>query len=118
MKICNECNQEKDFSEFLQRKDSKDGYRKNCKKCFYAKNEPKKKEYYLLNREKIKENSRNREKYRKETDVIFRLENQISSSIRMSLKNFGYKKIQGHMKYLVVLMKNLDCTSKVNLKIG
>ena len=90
--MCNECNQEKDFSEFLQRKDSKDGHRKNCKKCFYAKNEPKKKEYYLLNREKIKENSRNREKYRKETDVIFRLENQISSSIRMSLKNFGYKK--------------------------
>jgi hypothetical protein len=32
-KTCVKCNIEKDFSEFPKRKDSKDGYRNDCKLC-------------------------------------------------------------------------------------
>ena len=33
MKICNQCNIEKDLNSFYKRKDNKDGYRNNCKAC-------------------------------------------------------------------------------------
>jgi hypothetical protein len=33
MKTCKKCNTEKPFGDFYKRKDSKDGYRNECKKC-------------------------------------------------------------------------------------
>lgn len=34
-KICNECNEEKEISEFYKNKKTKDGYETKCKKCRY-----------------------------------------------------------------------------------
>ncbi len=70
MKVCIDCNMEKEYKDFFKRKDNKDGYRNNCKSCHYIKNKPggdkyRKKEsiieahkeycknYYLLNKEDI-----------------------------------------------------------------
>ena len=50
-KFCSKCNLEKDICEFYKRKDTKDGYRSDCKDCF---NERVLK-YRLSNVEKIKE---------------------------------------------------------------
>ena len=49
MKKCSKCNIEKELSEFYRRKDSKDGYRNECKIC---KNEISKK-YSIENYEKV-----------------------------------------------------------------
>ena len=51
MKICNKCNIEKPFDDFYKRKDSKDGYRGDCKKC----RDSISKKYTENNIEKIKE---------------------------------------------------------------
>lgn len=46
MKTCIDCNLEKEYSEFYKRKDNKDGYRNNCKKCQNIKNIPGTKKYF------------------------------------------------------------------------
>lgn len=65
-KICRTCKEEKELSEFYTKKNTKDGYRTECKKCAlkkekeYRKNKPNysalKKQYdkkrYLNNKEK------------------------------------------------------------------
>ena len=58
MKICIKCNIEKNFKEFSIRKDSKDGFRTECKECksSYLKN------YCKINKEKLSENYRIRSK--------------------------------------------------------
>lgn len=63
MKKCNKCNQEKDLTCFNKRKDSKDGYRSECKSCLKNIH----KEYYLNCSESIllnhkKYHSANRDK--------------------------------------------------------
>jgi hypothetical protein len=34
IKVCSKCEEEKNICEFYKRKDTKDGYRSDCKKCF------------------------------------------------------------------------------------
>ena len=33
MKVCSKCNQEKELDDFAKNKTSKNGYRRECKKC-------------------------------------------------------------------------------------
>jgi len=40
LKVCSDCGEEKDLSNFYKRLDSVDGYRSNCKSCQNAKNKP------------------------------------------------------------------------------
>ena len=49
-KRCSKCKEVKPVSEFNKRKDSKDGYRNDCKECVAAR----KAKYYEANKEKIK----------------------------------------------------------------
>ena len=48
--ICSNCGLKKDVSEFYKRKDTKTGYRKECKQCRLLKD----KNYYSINKEQIK----------------------------------------------------------------
>lgn len=49
MKICSNCKEEKEFSEFHKKAKSKDGYREVCKEC----RKPESKEYYEKNIDSI-----------------------------------------------------------------
>ena len=49
-KTCTKCEIEKNLSEFYKRKDSKDGYRNDCKKC----NNQQSHQYYIDNAEHLK----------------------------------------------------------------
>lgn len=40
MKVCIDCNIEKEYNDYYKRKDNKDGYRNNCKACQNIKNKP------------------------------------------------------------------------------
>ncbi len=44
-KVCIDCGEEKDISEFYKRSDSSDGHRRNCKKCQNIKTKPGTKKY-------------------------------------------------------------------------
>jgi len=80
MKICTKCNIEKELGEFYKRKDSKDGYRTDCKECrdnivkiYQEKNYDKvseiKRKYYLNNKNDVIERTKiwqneNKDKYK------------------------------------------------------
>ena len=51
MKICSRCNTEKETDQFYKRKDSKDGFRADCKECCNERN----RKYDELNKESISE---------------------------------------------------------------
>ena len=60
LKICNKCNIEKDIINFYKNKNTKSGFRNNCKQCeldYYRNNKEKisksRSNYYLKNKEKI-----------------------------------------------------------------
>ncbi len=111
MKICTKCNIEKELGEFYKRKDSKDGYRTDCKECrdnivkiYQEKNYDKvseiKRKYYLNNkndvieRTKIWQNeNKNRykeisKKYREKPEVKERLK---SYHLENNKNNENYK---------------------------
>jgi hypothetical protein len=141
MKTCKKCGIEKDYSDFYKEKKSKDGFRGSCKYCMslYQKNIDKEKRklickksyyenldtsknYYKLNRDKIKEKRLNRyyenkkkeseyskeysknnrlelNEYRREydkkrlkVDVVYKLTKSIRSLIFISIKVRGYTK--------------------------
>lgn len=96
MKLCIDCNIEKDFCDFPKREDSIDGYRTICKKCFYEKNKKKSieylNEYNKNNKEKINSSRRHREKIRRKNDKIYKLQNIIRSSLNKAIKDGGYTK--------------------------
>ena len=54
MKICISCNCQKNLSDFYKRKDSKDGYRNECKECKVKKEKSRYFENVELSREKSK----------------------------------------------------------------
>ena len=141
MKICIKCGLKKDYSDFYKEKKSKDGFRGTCKHCMsiyqsnidnehrklickksYYKNLDKSKNYYELNKERIKEKrlkryyenkkieneyaknySKNKRlelnEYRKEydkkrieVDAVYKLTKSIRSLIFISIKSRGYTK--------------------------
>ena len=66
MKICTKCYLEKELTEFVKRKSSKDGFRSQCKKCLSTNS----KKYREINKDKILENrkkdySKNSERYKR-----------------------------------------------------
>ena len=95
-KICGKCNLEKELSNFRKRKDSKDGFRTECKECSYIvwknyrdnndeKIKDQKRKEYIDNREKtllkvknyreeninvirVKDNNRSKKRYQKDPD--------------------------------------------------
>ena len=84
MKICKECNQEKELIEFCKRKEEKDGLHRYCKECArkrlkneYIRDKEFKKQYYILNKQnkidyqkKYKNNNKTKvDKYNKEWRV-------------------------------------------------
>jgi hypothetical protein len=94
-KKCNKCNIEKDIEEFSKNKNSKNGYRNECKNCmniyrstkFADRNEYAKK-YRFENRDKI--NKKRKEKYN--NDNLFRISLSIRKLVGKSFKTNGVKK--------------------------
>lgn len=64
-KICSECGEEKDLSQFYKRKDSSDGHRSNCKSCQNKKTAPGTKKYQSKESSKQKAKISNYEYWRK-----------------------------------------------------
>jgi hypothetical protein len=61
MKVCNKCNQEKQFSDFYKKLSSKDGYNTQCISCrkeYNIKNKESIQNYYLENKENHQNNSK------------------------------------------------------------
>ena len=116
MKKCSKCNIEKELTEFYKRKDSKDGYRADCKKCkneiskIYSENNYDKiieikRKYYLNNKSDVIERikiwqNENKDKhkeitkkYREKSEVKERLRNNYLENKELyRLKNKEYKK--------------------------
>ena len=66
MKTCSRCNLDKEFTEFIERKSAKDGFRNQCKKCLAIIA----KEWKLNNKEKVLQNrkkdyAKNSERYKR-----------------------------------------------------
>jgi len=118
MKQCKICKEEKDFEDFSSRKDSKDGFRNECKKCLKSQRKDyfdnyrkenteeinkKIKDYYFKNPEKRKDKSKKWldkntsyfKKYqqnRRKSDNLFKLMTNIRTLIGQKIRNCGYDK--------------------------
>ena len=89
-KVCSKCNIEKELSNFRKRKDSKDGFRTECKQCSYLvwkkyrdnndeKIKDQKRKEYVDNREKILLKVKN---YREENIDVIRIKDNDRSKKR------------------------------------
>jgi hypothetical protein len=109
-KICSQCNEEKELSDFPKDKTKKDGHRPNCIICnrkyfkqkrlenpemmsinlkkFYEKNPEKRKIY----RENYKKRKHEQRKERRKNDVVFSLINNMRSRITKFLKTLNVTK--------------------------
>jgi hypothetical protein len=113
MKLCKKCNILKPYSEYYKDKKNKDGVCSHCKDCrnkkvkewlsqnnkerneyikkYRKKNNEKKIEYYrqyrTINRNKIKQQQNLRRKIRRDTDILYRLIENIRTRTRLALKN-------------------------------
>lgn len=101
MKVCIECNIEKEYKDFYKRENSKDGYRNNCKDCVKLISKKNRnynreyhKEYQLKNKESIK--VRRQEYYYKNKDKIYeyRIINKDSISEYKKSHSESYKSIR------------------------
>lgn len=121
MKTCGKCKIEKDFTEFVINKKSKDNLSCICKKCnkeyrlnnkaktrdynnkYYFKNKEKIVQYRIDNKENIlktskeykiknKEVTNKKYNYRRKTNPLFKLSCNIRTLIRGSIKRKGYLK--------------------------
>lgn len=91
MKQCSKCKELKDSSAFGKRKDALDSQCKNCRKEYYLNNKDKlleyQKNYDATHRH---ENARYKRK-RRQHDDLFRLQDNLSSLMRKSLKHHKNK---------------------------
>jgi hypothetical protein len=122
MKKCNKCNEEKDLSLFYKRKN---GYRNICKPCnrelsretkkkyminyriinsealkeshknYEINNKDKRKSYLELNKDKIRERSRNYQRLKCKTDPFFKLKKNVRNLI---YKSFSVNKVSKRTK--------------------
>lgn len=122
-KVCKKCGLEQNLSNFYKRKVSKDGYRHTCKSCIKVYDKEQSRKYYIINKDRIRENNKiyyykNREKIlcdvkkyqtnnkekiskrhtkyvknRKESDNIFKITIDIRNNINQSIRREGYKKL-------------------------
>jgi len=126
-KVCLKCTHERPIECFPKRKDSKDGYRNECKKCVavflkkYAKHNSEKlrgyiKDYYQKNREKIikrtlerkrlfpethLENQRRYKKKKWAINIQFVLRERLSGRMRVALNSsIKQRKIHSSLEYL------------------
>ena len=139
-KVCTKCEIEKNLEEFHNRKDSKDGYRNECKTCrkqkeqkYYINNAEKIKKrtqkYYIDNTEKIKTNRQqyyidNIEKFKKWHQQYY-LNNaeQIRKSCNIYQKekrrnDTNFKKAENLSILLNKCLKNKQKTSKLEQIFG
>lgn len=89
MRQCTTCKEFKELDEFYKSKDKKSGYRSSCKKCsnikcieYYENNKDKKREYFLLNKDRINEYQKG---YRKEYYILNK------DNINKKVKEYYYK---------------------------
>jgi len=83
---------EKEISLFLNRKDSKDGYRNQCIECFKQKTSASKKSYREKNKKSIREKDVIYRKERMKTDPLYRAKIDARNIIRKALSEKGYSK--------------------------
>jgi hypothetical protein len=85
MKKCKKCNEDKQFSDFPKKSDSKDGFHSLCKVCINLRNKQyrdknkikfkiARKKYYSLNREKLLKEKRKYSKKTKDKKAIYDLD--------------------------------------------
>jgi hypothetical protein len=134
MKECTKCKVKKELSDFSKRKDSKDGFRNECRVCLkkYLKNYQKenrqlliskKREYYQLNKEDIKKETRryrvnnkekiseqNRKYYKNNKESIAVIHNKYYTKNKEELVKKNKDWIENHKeeraKYLKKYRKN------------
>ena len=75
-KTCYTCNIEKVLSDFHKRKDSKDGFRNNCKSCHYLLTKELNKKFRNKPESKLKNKLRS-SKYWEENKEIIKKENKL-----------------------------------------
>ena len=99
MKICRKCLFEKELFLFHKDSQNKDGYKNTCKECcklqdkkYYIDNShiilKKQKEYKKINRKRYTDN----EKYRRDSDPIFKLKKNIRKRVNDYFKSSNIKK--------------------------
>ena len=107
MKTCSKCKLNKDVSEFSKDKTKKDGFRYQCRVCqktrknqYYLDNKNKikeyrkehYKEYYELNKDKLIKKTSSYIKKRRQEDPLFKLQCNIRSLILLYIKRRGFSK--------------------------
>lgn len=106
-KICAKCHQEKNINEFVSRIDSADGYRNQCKICFYQrikkyycrhKKARKKyyKEYYFKHREKSRIESKKWRLLHKEKIKLATKEYYLKNKNKILFKSKQYRRKNKH----------------------
>lgn len=117
-KTCSSCNKTKAIAFFGVQKDSKDGHRSCCREC---KNNKEKEHYYKNHKEKrirIKINrnkpeqrqkrktyNRKYQKYKRDTDLSYRLRQNIGRSIRMMINGAKNRSLKDILPYSIEELK-------------
>lgn len=118
MKVCRKCNAEKEEKDFNKNKNNIGGYENHCRQCrslsnkkyrannldsvkdnqkkYYRNNidnvKEKYIEYYYDNKEKAISNGREYKKYKRKTDIVFKLSSSVRRLVYDAFRNKGYKK--------------------------
>jgi len=119
MKKCNKCEVEKEYIFFRKRKDSKDGFRNNCKECmnthmkiYYDNNKEElltqKKEYYEKNKDKIF--IKNKKYYENNKEKVINLSKEYYENnkdyISLKQKEYHINNKDKRNKYSIEYFKN------------
>ena len=109
-KVCSKCNKEKEICEFYKRKESKDGYRSDCKKCKLKtgqnwRNENKEKikengkSWRELNKERIKENGKSWRELNKEKVYLVKKEYRKLNQEKIRETAQKYRQTENYKEY-------------------